>query len=149
MNWIKVVVEMLIQEIKNVANIKDYKVFRKFGITIGTVLVLLGIILSIKAGNYLLFLSLAGLVLMLVSLMFSKLLRPLYIIWMSIAAVLGFIMSRIILSLIYYLVFAPVGIILRILKKDLLDRKIEPDKESYWNMRKAENYRPEDSEKQY
>ena len=143
------VVEMLIQEIKNVANIKDYKVFRKFGITIGTVLVLLGIILSIKAGNYLLFLSLAGLVLMLVSLMFSKLLRPLYIIWMSIAAVLGFIMSRIILSLIYYLVFAPVGIILRILKKDLLDRKIEPDKESYWNMRKAENYRPEDSEKQY
>ena len=140
---------MLIQEIKNVANIKDYKVFRKFGITIGTVLVLLGIILSIKAGNYLLFLSLAGLVLMLVSLMFSKLLRPLYIIWMSIAAVLGFIMSRIILSLIYYLVFAPVGIILRILKKDLLDRKIEPDKESYWNMRKAENYRPEDSEKQY
>jgi hypothetical protein len=140
---------MLIQEIKNIANIKDYKVFRKFGITIGTVLVLLGIILSIKAGNYLLFLSLAGLVLMLASLMFPKLLRPLYIIWMSIAAVLGFIMSRIILSLVFYLVFAPVGIILRILKKDLLDRKIEPDKESYWNMRKAENYRPEDSEKQY
>ena len=143
------VVEMLIQEIKNIANIKDYKAFRKFGITIGTVLVLLGIILSIKAGNNLLFLSLSGLVLMLVSLMFSKLLRPLYIIWMSIAAVLGFIMSRIILSLIFYLVFSPVGIILRIFRKDLLDRKIEPDKESYWNMRKAENYRPEDSEKQY
>jgi len=140
---------MLIQEIKNIANIKDYKAFRKFGITIGTVLVLLGIILSIKAGNNLLFLSLSGLVLMLVSLMFSKLLRPLYIIWMSIAAVLGFIMSRIILSLIFYLVFSPVGIILRIFRKDLLDRKIEPDKESYWNMRKAENYRPEDSEKQY
>jgi len=144
-----VVVEMLIQEIKNIANIKDYKAFRKFGITIGTVLVLLGIILSIKSGNNLLFLSLSGLVLMLVSLMFSKLLRPLYIIWMSIAAVLGFIMSRIILSLIFYLVFSPVGIILRIFRKDLLDRKIETDKESYWNMRKAENYRPEDSEKQY
>jgi hypothetical protein len=55
-----------------------------------------------------------------------------YIFWMRLAFILGWINTRIILFIIFYLIFTPIGIVLRIFGIDLLDRKIERDKESYW-----------------
>jgi len=54
---------------------------------------------------------------------------------------------NVMLVLVFFLVFAPVGIALRILKKDPLDRKIMPDAESYWVKRKPHD--PSRAEKQY
>ncbi|MDD5165806.1 MAG: hypothetical protein PHQ57_00245 [Candidatus Omnitrophica bacterium] len=46
-------------------------------------------------------------------------LRPVYIL-------------RIILAILFYLVLAPIGLIMRLFRVDLLDRKIDKKKESYW-----------------
>ena len=43
--------------------------------------------------------------------------------------------SIIILTLTFYIIFAPVGLILRLLKKDILNRKFRSDRLSYWVIR--------------
>lgn len=59
-------------------------------------------------------------------------LKPVFKVWMFIAKALGIFNTYLFLSLIYIFIFSPIGLILRILKKDFLDRKIEKDKPSYW-----------------
>ena len=51
--------------------------------------------------------------------------------WMGIAAVLGYINSRILLSLLYYGVFAPMGLVRRLMGRDPMKRRGSPQS-SYW-----------------
>jgi saxitoxin biosynthesis operon SxtJ-like protein len=51
--------------------------------------------------------------------------------WMGIAGVLGYINSRILLTILYYLLFTPYGLVSRLVGRDPLDRR-SPQKESYW-----------------
>ena len=60
------------------------------------------------------------------------LLRPFYRQWMKVAHFIGSVITGLVLSALFYLVFAPVGILLRLLRKDLLDRKADHAVNSYW-----------------
>ena len=51
--------------------------------------------------------------------------------WMALAAGLGFVNSRVLLSLMYYLVVTPIGVVLRLAGHDPLHRR-GPQRESYW-----------------
>lgn len=53
-------------------------------------------------------------------------------IWMSFAVVLGYIFTRIILTITYIIIFIPTGFLLKILKKDILDLHIIKNKDTYW-----------------
>ncbi len=61
-----------------------------------------------------------------------RLLRPLYIGWMAFAFVLGWVNTRLILGIFFYLILTPIGLILRLTGKDLLDRRIDHQASSYW-----------------
>ena len=52
-------------------------------------------------------------------------LKPLFVLWMSMAIILGFIMIRIILGLIFFLIFSPIGLVFRLIKRDHLDEAID------------------------
>jgi len=58
--------------------------------------------------------------------------RPLYLGWMYAAFPIGFVVSHVILALIYYLVFTPIGLLLRLFGKDPMSRKIDREAASYW-----------------
>ena len=75
--------------------------------------------------------------------------KPLYDIWMPTAHFIGFVLSGIILSVLFYGVFGVVGIILRLLRKDLLDQRISSDSESYWCKRNKEAFNKESYTKQF
>lgn len=60
-------------------------------------------------------------------------LKPLHAGWMKFAFVLGWINTRIIITLIFYLVMTPIGFIMRIIKGDLLAEKLDKNKSSYWD----------------
>ena len=62
-------------------------------------------------------------------------LRPLYIGWMKFALVLGWVNTRILLGLFFYLILSPIAVILKLLGKDLLDEKIDPHASTYWEKR--------------
>ena len=61
----------------------------------------------------------------------SKILQPLNILWFKFGIFLGKIISPIVMGLIFFLVVTPIGILMRILKKDLLNLKMNNNK-SYW-----------------
>jgi len=58
-------------------------------------------------------------------------LRPLYKVWMRVGSALGWVNTRIILSLGFYGVFSPMGIIMRLFGKDPLRREFDPDVTTY------------------
>jgi hypothetical protein len=45
---------------------------------------------------------------------------------------IGFVLSHVILAVVYYLVLTPVGLAMRLLRYDPMHRAFEPDRESYW-----------------
>ncbi len=60
------------------------------------------------------------------------LLKPAYTVWMLFAFALGWINTRVILGVFFYLVMTPLGIILRLTGKDLLDESIDKNAATYW-----------------
>ena len=79
-----------------------------------------------------------GAVILLAGLVWPKSLALLYKAWMALALVLGFIMSHIILALVYYIVLTPIGLFMRILGKDPLTLRFDPKADSYWIKRAKE-----------
>ncbi len=127
----------------------DTKSLRKYGITMFVALVIIGTILLLKHKPvYIWFYGLGSLFLVL-SIVIPGSLKYVYIIWMKIAFVLGWINTRIILAIMFYLVFTPIGLAMKLFGKDLLDRKIEKDKESYWKKREAKAFNRLDYERQF
>ena len=61
--------------------------------------------------------------------------RKFYVGWMAFAGVLGYINSRILLSLMFYLMIAPYGYAMRLFGRDILTRR-GPQQGSYWIPRK-------------
>ena len=58
-------------------------------------------------------------------------LGPVYKVWMKIGHVLGWINTRIILGLVFFAIFAPVALVFRLLGKDPMRRRLEPDSDTY------------------
>lgn len=64
--------------------------------------------------------------------------KQIYTLWMAFAKILGKINTFIILSIIYVVLISPIGLILRIFKKDILNLKFNPKSESYWQKRNSQ-----------
>ena len=68
---------------------------------------------------------------LILGLMNSKLLTPLNKLWFKFGLILGKFISPLIMGLIFFIVVTPIGIIMRLLKKDLLLLKYN-HKKTYW-----------------
>ena len=140
---------MLRNEILHVINKSSRKELMKFGITIG---VFLGIVAGVlfwndsKAWEYTAYIAAVFLI---TGLVIPTILKPVYIIWMSFAVVMGFVMSHVILGLIFVLIFTPAGLIMRVLGKDPLKEKMDPNAKSYWIQRERTPFDPRTAERQY
>ncbi len=62
----------------------------------------------------------------------SNLLKPLNFIWMKFGLMLGKFINPIIMAIIYYLTVVPIGLIFKILNKNLLNVKKKNNQKSYW-----------------
>ena len=61
----------------------------------------------------------------------SKILNPLNKLWFKFGIFLGKIISPLVMVIIFFLVVTPIGLLMRLLKKDLLNLKFN-DNSSYW-----------------
>ena len=80
---------------------------------------------------------------------FQPIIKPVYIAMMKAAHVLGWVNTRILLTFIYYFIMTPIGLLMRISGKDILDENIEPRKEDYWVRREKIAFDSQRYEKQY
>ena len=76
----------------------------------------------------------AGVALLLTAAVSGKASLKFFSLWMGLASVLGFVNSRVLLSLMFYLVLTPYGLLMRALGRDQLERR-GPPKDSYWTSR--------------
>ncbi len=77
-------------------------------------------------------LATASLVLAGVGLAAPSVLRPLYRIWMTFAIILGWIMTRVLLTIVFYLGLTPTALLARLVGKKFLDLGPDPNRDSYW-----------------
>jgi NhaP-type Na+/H+ or K+/H+ antiporter len=91
----------------------------------------------------------SGFVLFVLGLMIPVVLKPIYWIWMILAIILGWIMTRVILSLLFYLVITPIGTLSRLSGNRFLDLKWDKSKDSYWNSRTTRQRNNEEYERQF
>ena len=137
-------IKQLISEIKTTK-----KEIRNFGITIGSIFLIIGAILLWKNNiNYPIFMII-GIILLVSGLVIPIILKPIYFLWMIFATILGWIMTRVILSMLFYIILTPIGLIARLFGKQFLELRWEKSKESYWNFRTNEHLKKENYEKQF
>lgn len=137
----------IIEEIKNIkGNKSDWE---KFGITMGIILSIIGFYLLWKKNNnynYILFLAAAFFI---TGLILPSILRPVYKVWMALAVVMNFIMTRVIMAVIFYLIVTPIGLIASLTGKKFLDMKIDKNAKSYWIVREKTSKLKSDYERQF
>jgi len=66
--------------------------------------------------------------------------KPLYRVAMLIAHVLGWLNTRLLLGLIFYLVFTPIAMVIKLMGKDPLDRSFDSTASTYWKTRDKSEY---------
>lgn len=138
---------MLIEEIKNIPSTK--RDLKKFGITIGSVLIVIsGLLFFYSAHSYLYFL-IVGLTLVALGLLLPIILKPIHKIWMTISLILGWVSTRIILSILFYVVLTSIGLVAKLFEKDFLSLKLNKSQHTYWNYREQKPYNKTDSERQF
>ncbi len=142
---------VLWQEIKEVDTSK--KALRSFGWVVGGVLLVIAAVVgwrndwTLTTAAYVL--GGIGGALVVLGLAAPVVLKPVYRVWMALAVVLGFIMTRVILSVVYYLVMTPIGLVMRLFGKDPMHRRIDPEASSYWIEKSYDDESPKRLEKYY
>ena len=110
---------------------------KKFGITMGVAfLIIAGLILLKQKGGAEIIFIFCGLF-FICAFVNPVILKPLYIFWMRLAFVLSWFNTRLILVIIFYLVFTPVGLIKRLFGSDSLERKIDKASLTYWKKKET------------
>lgn len=137
----------MIEEIKNIKSEKSD--LRKFGVTIGLFLLILSGILFWKGRDTFEITLIFGVALCVLGLAIPVVLKPIHWIWMVLAAILGWIMTRVILSVLFYVVITPIGLFARLSGNRFLDLAWDKSKDTYWNYRTTKQLDSEDYERQF
>ena len=109
---------------------------RSFGIVFFVVFLLIALYPLINSEEVRTWSIIVSLIFLILGLINSKILSPLNKIWFKFGIYLGKIISPIIMGIIFFLVVTPIGLIMRLLKKDLINLKYNQN-ESYWIEKKG------------
>ena len=136
--------------IEDIRNIKSEKSdLRKFGITVCFILLIVsGFLFWKEKESFHIFFAI-GITLFLAAIAIPSVLKPVYWMWMIFAIILGWIMTRLILSLLFYIIITSIGLTSRLFGKQFLELRWDKSKESYWNFRTNEHLKKENYEKQF
>ena len=104
---------------------------RSFGIVFFIVFLLIALYPLLKDNDLRIWSLVISFIFLILGLINSKILTPLNRLWFKFGLLLAKFISPLIMGIIFFLVVTPIGIIMRLLKKDLLNLKYNK-KETYW-----------------
>lgn len=105
---------------------------RSFGFTVAAACLFVGVVRSWVHGEIAYVWLAIGLALAVAALVYPRVLTPLNKAWMKLGLVLFKVISPVMLALLYYGCFVPMGLLMRAMGKDPLRLKREPEARSYW-----------------
>ena len=114
------------------------KDLRQFGIALSVILGVFGTIHFFKGHGsaYPWFFALA-IVFLFLGILIPKSLKQVFTIFTKIAHAIGWFNTRVILIVVYYIILTPIGLVMKMFGKDILDIKSKQNKETYWRERKT------------
>ena len=104
---------------------------KSFGYLFFGIFLALAVWVYVKNQNLNYWLISTSVVFLILTLIKSKLLDVLNDLWIKFGELLGKIIAPIVMSIVFFLIVTPIGLVLKIVKKDLLKLKFNNDK-SYW-----------------
>ena len=104
---------------------------RSFGIVFFIVFLLIALYPLTYSQDIRVWSTIISIIFLVLGLLNSKILTPLNKLWFKFGIFLGKIISPIIMGIIFFLVVTPIGLIMRIFGKDLLNLKYNKN-QSYW-----------------
>ena len=112
---------------------KDIKIGsnRSFGIVFFVVFLIIGLWPIINNGDIRNWSVIISAIFLVLGLLNSKVLTPLNKAWFRFGIFLGNFIAPIVMAIVYFLVVTPIGILMKIVKKDLINLKKNNNK-SYW-----------------
>jgi hypothetical protein len=137
MNWI----EELRYDISKIrSSPKDLK---KFGITLGVFLLFISSVAFWKHWwniGILYFLGLSGVIFLIGGIFFSNTLKIIHYYWMSLALLIGSIISRVILFILFFIILTPIALFAKIFSKKFFFQYRDSTHSSYWIQRDKNKY---------
>lgn len=122
---------------------------KKFGITMAIALSIIGAFLFWKKFNYHYVLFIVAVIFLALGFIIPAALKYVYKAWMTLAIIMGFIMTKVIMFLLFFLIITPMGIVGRILGKKFLDTDIDKNAVTYWIKREQTEKIKTDYERQF
>ena len=123
----------MIEDIKNISKTK--KDIKKFSYLVGGIIILISLFLLLKGSSSFHLMLGIGLGLVIIGIIVPIILKPIYLAWMTFAVIIGWIMTRVILTIIFYLIVTPTGLIAKLFRKNFLDLSFRNNSDSHWNYR--------------
>lgn len=119
---------------------------RLFGLVFLAVFAIVGTMLGLRAGAWQAarVLWLGALLVSVIYYSVATLRRPIYLLWMTVLYPLAWFVSHVLLAVVYYGVMTPIGMVLRLFGRDVLQQKRHTAATTYWiplaTKRKASRY---------
>ena len=105
---------------------------RSFGLVFFVVFLIIGLWPLLDEGQFKIWSLFFSLFFLVLGLLNSKLLTPLNLLWTKFGILLGNVFAPIVMSFIFFLVVTPIGLLVRIMGRDLLRTKYNKSGKSYW-----------------
>ena len=83
-------------------------------------------------GKIIIWAIITSVILLVITYKFTYLLKIPNKLWISLGFILGYIFSPLVFFVIYVITFYPIGFIIKILQFDILNKKFDTKKDSYW-----------------
>jgi hypothetical protein len=138
---------MMLGEIRAIRSTK--KELRQFAVVMAVACAAAAALLLLRRKDYWYIFLLISVLFITIRFTFPMLLLPVQKAWMALAVVMGWVVSRIILSVLYFAAFTATGLIGRMFGKKFIELEIDKTRGSYWIGREGAARPPESYEKQF
>ena len=109
---------------------------KSFGLVFFVIFIIIALWPLLNNGNIRIWSIIVSIIFLILGLLNSKILTPFNKLWMRLGALLGLIVSPIVMGVVYFVVITPIGLIMKIFGKDVLNLKIDKNKNTYWTLKK-------------
>jgi len=138
---------MLKEEFKHIDT--SDKSVKKTGVTVGIVLIAISFLLWWLGKSSFVYFSAIGGIFIILSYIALPVLRPFHKLWIGLSLILGFIMSRVILTLLFYFVVTPIGLLAKLVGKKFMPLGFDKSAATYWEKREKTVKEKIDYERQF
>ena len=108
---------------------------RSFGLVFFVVFLIISLWPLISGDLIRIWSAIISLIFLILGLTNSKFLTPLNRLWFKFGMILGAIVAPIVMGFIFFLVVTPIGLVMRIMGRDILNKKYDKKKATYWIIR--------------